>query len=213
MLIRSVRDAAFAPFGRVLDAPASLTAPILSALAATPLPEATDYVACEPTIQGLPEAGELALALFGGIPAQFGWCNGHNTKLNCLEYHRSSEFNLGCEDFVLLLAKQDDIVGGRLDTSCVEAFRVPAGTLVEVFATTLHYAPCHVDASTGFHVLVALPDGTNGPKPEHVPDAGDSDLLWASNKWLLAHEESAEAASGAVRALTGPNIDIAADLA
>ena len=69
------------------------------------------------------------------MPVQFGWCNGHNTKLNCLEYHRDSEFNLGTEDFVLLLAREDDIVGGKLDTAKVKAFRVPAGVLVEVYAT------------------------------------------------------------------------------
>ena len=37
-------------------------------------------------------------------------------------------------------------------------------------------------------------------------------MLWARNKWLLAHPESSEAAAGAVVALTGVNIDIAADI-
>ena len=54
------------------------------------------------------------------------------------------EFNLGTEDFVLLLARMEDIEDGKLDTAKVKAFRAPAGTLVEVYATTLHYAPCHV---------------------------------------------------------------------
>ena len=81
------------------------------------------------------------MSLYGGMPVQFGWCNGHNTKLNCLEYHRDSEFNLGTEDFILLLAREDDIEGGKLDTGKVKAFRVPAGVLVEVYATTLHYGP------------------------------------------------------------------------
>ena len=38
--------------------------------------------------------------------------------------------------------------------------------------------------------------------------AGDA-YLWACNKWLLAHPDSAEAAQGAPAALTGENIDIA----
>ncbi|MGI6229597.1 MAG: DUF4867 family protein [Tractidigestivibacter sp.] len=214
MQIHEVTEALFSSYGRVVRCPKRLVAPIVEALATkTPLPEATDYVAEEPAVQELAEAKELAPALFGGLPVEFGWCNGHNTRLNCLEYHRSSEFNLGTEDFVLLLARQDQIADGVLDTSDVVAFRVPAGVLVEVYATTLHYAPCHVDPSRGFKVLVALPKGTNGPKPSKVVDALDAELLWANNKWLLAHSESAEAAQGAKVALAGENVDIADCLA
>ena len=110
---------------------------------------------------------------------------------------------------MLLLAKQEEIRRGMLDTSCVRAFRVPAGTLVEVYATSLHYAPCHTDASLGFRVLVALPRGTNTAKPDFAPLSEEDRLMTAANKWLLAHAESAEAAQGAVVALTGENTDIA----
>ncbi len=207
--ILPVSDPAFAEYGAVWsDVDAALTGAIADALeAATPLPEATDYVPEDPAIQGLDAATKLAPALFGGLPVQFGWCNGHNVKLNCLEYHRTSEFNLGVRDFVLLLAKQSDIVDGKLDTAAVKAFRVPAGVLVEVYATTLHYAPCQV-SDEGFKVLVALPAGTNLDAPELPAAGGDADLLWASNKWLLAHPESAEAASGAPVRLTGTNISL-----
>ena len=84
--------------------------------------------------------------------------------------------------------------------------------LVEVYATTLHYAPCSAANGAGFRVLVALPRGTNGPKPAITALNDEDKTLWACNKWLLAHPESAEAAQGAVQALTGVNIDIAADL-
>ncbi len=56
---------------------------------------------------------------------------------------------------------------------------------MEVYATTLHYAPCHVDAAKGFRVLVALPKGTNTAKPAIKNDGGDDPQLWACNKWLL----------------------------
>ena len=95
-----------------------------------------------------------------------------------------------------------------LDTAKVKAFRVPAGVLVEVYATTLHYAPCHTDAAKGFRVLVALPKGTNADKPEIKNGGGDDALLWACNKWLLAHPDSAEAKVGAYVGLTGENIKI-----
>ena len=109
---------------------------------------------------------------------------------------------------MLLLAKQDEIDGGKLDTAKVKAFRVPAGVLVEVYATTLHYAPCHTDAAKGFRVLVALPKGTNTDKPQIKNDGGDDALLWACNKWLLAHPDSAEAKAGAYVGLTGESIKI-----
>lgn len=213
MTIHSVTDPAFAPYGRVVTGYEAECRAVTRALTAfTPLPEGTGYLPEEPVLQNLPESVVLGRSLFGGMPFQMGWCNGHNTKLNCLEYHRDSEFNLGTQDFILLLAKQDEIVQGKLDTGKVKAFRVPAGTLVEVYATTLHYAPCHTDPAKGFRVLVALPRGTNTDKPDMPAKGGDDTFLWACNKWLLAHPESDEAAQGAVAALTGENIDIANDL-
>lgn len=208
MKIFSVTDPEFKPYGRVVTGLDAAKAEILQALADTPLPAATDYVAEDENLQELPAAAEVSEHLFGGMPCQMGWCNGHNTYLNCLEYHRDSEFNLGTEGFVLLLAKLNEIENGKLDTAKVKAFRVPAGTLVKVYATTLHYAPCHLDAAKGFRVLVALPKGTNTAKPEMKNNGGDDALLWACNKWLLAHPDSAEAKQGAYIGLAGENIHI-----
>jgi len=143
------------------------------------------------------------------MPVQLGWCNGHNTKLNCLEYHRDSEFNLGTEDFVLILGLQAQIEDGFFDTAKAKAFRVPKGVLVEVFATSLHYAPCHTDADKGFRVLIALPWLTNTDKPAIEPITEEDTFMTARNKWLLAHPESEEAKNGAKVGLTGENIDIA----
>ena len=212
MKIYSVTDKEFAPYGRVVTG--YDTAALAAALAATPLPEAgTAYVSRDESLHAAPGSEELAARLFGGMPAQLGRCSGRNTKLNCLEYHRDSEFNLGVNDFILLLAKQDEIENGVLDTSKVKAFRAQAGVLIEVYATTLHYAPCHVNAADGFRVLVALPAGTNTERPDFAPAGGDDALLWVRNKWLLAHPESSEAAAGAYVGLAGENIDIAGDLA
>ena len=208
MKIYSVHDKEFTPYGHVvtgLD-----TAELLDALARTPLPETgTGYCPEEEELQELPVTVQVSEHLYGGMPVQMGWCNGRNTKLNCLEYHRDSEFNLGTEDFILLLARQEAIENGMLDTGKVKAFRVPAGVLVEVYATTLHYAPCHTDPAKGFRVLVALPAGTNTEKPDIRPLTEEDKLLRACNKWLLAHPDSAEAADGAYVGLTGENIDIA----
>ena len=211
MKIIPVSDPAFRPYGRVVEG--YPVEGLLEALAKTPLPEGTAYVPKDETLHAAKDAEAVGEALFGGMPFQLGWCNGHNTKLNCLEYHRDSEFNLSPEEFILILAKMDDIAAdGTLDTAKAKAFRVPAGVMVEVYATTLHYAPCHADPAKGFHVMVGLPAGTNTDyRPLNTANTADS-TIWARNKWLLAHPESSEAAQGAKALLVGENLDIAADL-
>ena len=212
MHIYSVSDPEFKSYGRVWDdVPSNLTAPLVEALAATPIPEGTKYVASAPELEQVEGVDTLGLLMYGGRPFQPGWCNGHNTRLNCLEYHRASEFNLGARDFILLLAKREQIVDGKLDTAQVKAFRAPAGTLVEVYATTLHYTPCMVDDG-GFQVMVALPAGTNGPRPEaaaDMPAAGDSYCYWKADKWVLCHADSPKAAEGGYVGLVDKNLDIA----
>ncbi len=211
MEIKSVFDKEFARYGQVHEG--YELAGLLSAMEAIPLPDkGTAYRSAIPELEALPIFETFVANAYGGMPIQIGMCWGHNTKLNCLEYHRDSEFNVGARDFILLLAKQAEIVNGTLDTSKVKAFRVPAGVLVEVYATTLHYAPCHVNESEGFRVVVVLPRGTNESRPEFEPFTAEGNLLWARNKWLLAHPDSAEAKQGAAVRLTGSNIDITNDI-
>lgn len=207
MNILSVLDPAFQNYGQVITG--YDCKPLLETLeAVTPLPEAVEYVPLQKELMELPVARELAAGVYGGMPIQLGWCNGHNTKLNCLEYHRDSELNLGSRDFILLVTKREDMEDGRLDTAKVQAFHCPAGVLVEVYATTLHYAPCSAKKGAGFRVLIVLPLGTNGPRPEISPKNEEDRRLWACNKWLLAHRESSEAAQGAPVLLEGVNLDI-----
>lgn len=208
MKIYSVYDPEFKPYGRVVSGLDGAVAEICAVLKDAPCGEGVEYVPEWEPMQELPAMVEISEHCFGGMPVQLGWCNGHNTKLNCLEYHRDSEFNLGTENFILLLAKQSEIQDGVLDTAKVKAFWVPAGVMVECYATTLHYAPCHADPQKGFRVLVALPQGTNTDKPALSAKNWEDRLLRARNKWLLAHSESSEAADGAYVGLVGDNIDI-----
>lgn len=210
MNILSVYDAAFAPYGRVVEG--YPTEGLVKAMAATPCTDAVVYVPKDESLHAAPDAAAIGEALYGGMPYQLGWCNGKNTKLNCLEYHRDSEFNLSCDDFILLLAKQDEIIDCVLDTVKVKAFRCPAGVMIEVYATTLHYAPCSAAKDASFHVMVALPAETNTDyRPVNTANKMDK-MIWARNKWLLAHPDSSEAADGAVVALTGVNTDIVDDI-
>lgn len=207
MTIYSVYDEEFKSYGQVHDG--FPTEEVLAGLSKMPVTDEVVYVAEEASLQELQITEEFSATIYGGMPVQMGYCNGHNTKLNCLEYHRDSEINLETREFILLLAKQDEVVDGKLDTSKVKAFRAPAGAAVEVYATTLHYAPIHT-CEEGFQVLIVLPKGTNGDKPANAKIYGaDHKLLWACNKWLIAHAESSEAAQGAFVGLVGENINLA----
>ncbi len=211
MKIFSVMDEEFKPYGKVLEG--YNTDALLKALdEKTPLPEAVEYVMSEAALEYTDIFGALQNNAYGGMPIQIGYCNGHNTKLNCLEYHRDSELNIGSTDFILLLAKADDIVDGKLDTSKVKAFLAKKGQVVEVYETTLHYAPCSAKKGDGFKVVIVLPKGTNGVAPKLASINEEDKWLTACNKWLLAHAESAEAGDGAYVGLTGENIDIEEDI-
>ena len=207
MKIYSVYDVEFKPYGKVLEG--YDCAELLAAMKQIPLPESG--VAYEPGIASLEACAvysDFRDRGYGGMPIELGMCWGHNTKLNCLEYHRDSEINLGTDDFVLLLARQEEITDGVVDTARVKAFRVPAGVPVEVYATTLHYAPCHVDAGAGFRTAVVLPKGTNTDKPAFAPACEEDKWMTARNKWLLAHPDSAEAKDGAHIGLKGENLTV-----
>ena len=208
MKILPVTDPSFRNYGQILTG--YDVKELLETLdRVTPLPEGVEYVPEQPELMALPIEKELRNNAYGGMPIQIGWCNGHNTKLNCLEYHRDSELNVGVKDFILLLAKREELENGELDTAKIAAFCVPAGMLVEVYATTLHYAPCNAAKDAGFKTIVVLPKGTNLDKPEITVKNAEDEILWASNKWLLAHADSSEAAQGAKVLLKGENIDIA----
>lgn len=207
MKIYSVMDPEFKRYGQVLEG--YDTAELLEAMKAIPMPESG--TAYEPGIASLEACGifdEMRDNAYGGMPVQLGMCWGYNTKLNCLEWHKDSEVNIGEGEFVLLLALESDIIDGKLDTAKVKAFKAPAGVCVEVYATALHYAPCQT-TEEGFRVAVVLPRGTNTEAPAINAANLEDKMLWARNKWLIAHPETTEAAAGAYVGLVGENIDIA----
>ena len=214
MRIKSVFSHSFEKYGKVLKG-YDVTDLLKKLDDTTKKPE--DAVIYEPGdagLESLPIAKEFSTNAYGGMPIQVGYCNGYNTKLNCLEWHRGSELNIPSNDMVLLLAPLQSVKNGKLDTSLVEAFYVPAGTVVQVYETTLHYAPCNavkngVVSKEGFRVIIVLPKDTNTAKPELKEIDFEDKLLWARNKWLIAHPDSNEAKAGAFVGLNGVNIDLA----
>ena len=57
--------------------------------------------------------------------------------------------------------------------------------------------------------LFFLPKNTNTAKPQLKEIDFEDKLLWARNKWLIAHPDTNEAKQGAFAGLIGENIDLA----
>ena len=203
MKIYSVTDERFGKYGKVVEG--IDFSGLVKAMEETPCPDDVVYVPGDEKLEALPVMKELTEITYGELPIQIGYCNGHNCMLNALEYHRSSEINVAATDAVLMLGSQQDITKDfTYDTSKVEAFLVPAGVAVEVYATTLHYAPCGVDGA-GFKVAIVLPKGTNlNLDKEHK--GGEDGHLTAKNKWLLGHPEGG-LPEGSPMGLVGKNLN------
>ena len=204
MKIQKVTDPAFRKYGQVLEG-YDFTG-LIKEMKHTPVPEDVIYVPSVEELEALDIMKDLQNKGYGGLPVQIGYCNGHNKKLNAVEYHRNSEINVAVTDLVLLIGHQQDIEPDHTyDTSKIEAFLVPAGTGIEVYATTLHYAPCHVNEG-GFQCVVVLPKGTNTDLTFQTEKTGEDSLMTAKNKWLIAHEDAKIA--GAFNGLKGENSTI-----
>lgn len=204
MKIQKVTDPAFRKYGQVLEG-YDFTG-LIKEMKHTPVPEDVIYVPSVEELEALDIMKDLQNKGYGGLPVQIVYCNGHNKKLNAVEYHRNSEINVAVTDLVLLIGHQQDIEPDHTyDTSKIEAFLVPAGTGIEVYATTLHYAPCHVNEG-GFQCVVVLPKGTNTDLTFQTEKTGEDSLMTAKNKWLIAHEDAKIA--GAFNGLKGENITI-----
>lgn len=188
MRILTIDSSEFRDYGRVIDNVDF--SGLLQELKKTPVTEGVVY---EPSVQAL-EATEAYKQLtditYGEMPIQIGYCNGHNSMMNALEYHKDSEVNVMATDAILLLGLRSELESDfTYDSAKVKAFLVPAGTAVEIYATSLHYAPCGVDGK-GFQVAIVLPRGTNYPfVQKRERNAGEDRLITAVNKWLIGHPE------------------------
>ena len=207
--IHSVFDPEFQRFGEVLDVTEFV-----------PLIEYLDKHTGVPAIgnEYVPHLDELGSVVssvavihdtFGLVPLEYGYVNGNNSKLNALEFHKSSEINVCVTPLVLLLASINDIENSAIHSSKVRAFYIPENTAIEVYSTTLHFSPCKV-VESGFKCAVILPYGTN---MEFIRAKGNqgkfSEFLFKTNKWLLNHPENTRMVElNATNAILGENIEI-----
>lgn len=205
MEIKKITDPAFRKYGRVVQG-IDFSDLVEAIKKETPLPEGVAYEPSIAALEATSAAKELQKKTYGELPIEVGYCNGHNYKLNAIEYHRNSEINVAATDAVLIVGMQQDITDDfKYETAKMEAFLVPAGTAVEIYATTLHYAPCSANEG-GFKVGIVLPAGTNYPLKEKHEGWEDA-LITAQNKWLIGHAEGGLDA-GAHIGLIGKNLDI-----
>ncbi len=148
------------------------------------------------------------------MPVQIGWCYGRNSRLDALEYHKGVEVVVAVTDTVVIVGDLRDLrwthTGPTYRSAQAEVFYLPRGLTVEFHAWCLHFAPIHVCTRQGFVTLVVLPQGTNTDVVRPARARGEERLLFARNKWLVAHREAAPLVEqGAVVGITGRNTRVA----
>ena len=207
--IHSVFDPEFERFGEVLDV--SEFVPLIEYLDKYTVVPASgnEYVPHVEDLGSVVSSSTVIHDTFGLVPLEYGYVNGNNTKLNALEFHKSSEINVCVTPLVLLLASINDIENSAIHSSKVSAFYIPENTAIEVYSTTLHFSPCKV-VESGFKCAVILPYGTN---MEFIRAKGNqgkySEFLFKTNKWLLNHPENSRMVElHATNAILGENIEI-----
>lgn len=202
MEIKKITDPAFRRYGKILTG-IDFTE-LVEEMQKTPCPDDVIYEPSIAALEALPVYGEMQKICYGELPIQVGYCNGYNKKLNAVEYHRSSELDIAASDAILLLGWQPDVTEDyTYETAKMEAFLLPKSVGVELYATTLHYAPCSA-GDQGFRVVIVLPRDTNLPLDD-AHKGGEDGHLTAKNKWLIGHPEGG-LPEGSPLGLIGENI-------
>lgn len=203
MKVYEVTSAEFKLYGKILEA--YNFDEILQIAKKLPIPSTgIIYEASVSALEKCEIKKELENRGFGGMEIQIGYVGGTNRILNCLEYHKSSEFNIALDDIVLILGLESQIKDGCFSTDDCKAFLVPKGVGVELYGTTLHYAPMNI--AENYRVLCVLPKGTNGAKPPFEEVNTEDKMCYGNNKWIMCHPDSSDAKNGIYQGLKGENI-------
>lgn len=182
-VLQEVTAETFKKYGKIIDGYDCTK--LLEAMGDTPLPGDVIYEPSIKELENLDVSKKFEKNFYGGLPIQVGYCNGSNEYLTALEYHRSSEINVAVTDMVLLIGRQQDIKDDfTYDTDLAEAFLVRKGQVVEMYATTLHYAPCNYEGKP-FKCVVVLPKDTNTELEAFEKITLEDKYLTAKNKWLI----------------------------
>lgn len=208
--MRTVFDSSFRKYGQVLtgyDFSGLLN--LLKEVSEKPL-DRVIYVPSCPELEAHETYLELKRNLYGGMDIDLGYCNGNNSVVNCLEYHKGSELQLAVEDTIIPVGQWRDIDSEwKYDLSKLELFFCPGGTAIELNAQTLHDSPFSTDMTVGFRMIIGLPRGTNSEMTP-IPRLNGEDGLFASkNTWMLHYSNAPEVVSGSMNVgLIGKRMDV-----
>jgi len=212
LAIRDLADPMFGRFGRVLLEDFSELAELADRITNID-PQANRYVASLADFEATPHIERLGV-YFGLADIQIGYCNGPNSRLNAVEWHKSAEIDIAVTDLALLLGSRADIDGsGHINSSLLACFFIPKGAAIELLPEVLHFSPCRAHPE-GFKSIIVLPRGTNDAlTPEFAPLSAEpvpeSRFLFMKNKWLIAHPERLPLVErGAFPGIQGANIEI-----
>ena len=203
MKFYSIYDDEFKSYGAPLDIK---TDEIIAAAENIEMPEeGSVYLPSVFEFESLSLKDEIQNEIYGEADVQLGYCCGHSSFLNALEWHKCSEVNIAVTDMVLLLGRIEELDNdGRFNSKNIKAFLLKRGDAAEIYSTTLHFCPCEVSEG-GFGCIVGLLKGTNLPLDKQKKDK----RLFGKNKWLIAHCDNAELIGrGAVSGIYGENPEV-----
>ena len=201
--IYSVHDKEFKNYGRVYNFDCS---EIIEMAGKIELPKCgASYVPSEATLEKASVNSDIKREVFGNMPIQVGFCWGYNDTMAALEWHKNSEINIACTDMLIFVAKYEQLDDNfEINSDKVMAFVAKKGDCFEMFATTLHYCPCHLEEGY-FRCVVILPEGTNTDLIQKCDDK----LIFANNKWLICHDkEESLLSKGAFGGVHGENYKV-----
>ncbi len=208
IFIGDTKSKEFAKYGRTITG-FDFSDIIVKSKKTVKMPETgTAYERSIPDLESLAIKNSIQKYVYGDMPIQIGWCIGWNNTMNSFEYHKGSEVITAVTPIFLLVGSFFDIKDNKYDSSLVEGFYLAEGETVELFASTLHFAPMN-PVETGFVALITLPEGTNAPieRGNSFCDQ-EARLLWMRNKWMICHPDSVQATRGAFQGIIGENVKI-----
>lgn len=165
------------------------------------------YSPSNPNLENFEVVKEIEADIYAGLPIEAGECSGQNTSFSAFEFHQGSEINLILTDVIMILGKRDQIVNGYFNAQeDAKAFYVPAGSVIEMYGTTLHYSPCKVFES-GFKVIVILIKGSN--ESLDVNFKSKNNQIIKVNKFQMVHESRQDKIEQGIKVgLSGELIEI-----
>lgn len=151
------------------------------------LPTNFYYKIENPKLEANAEIQKVGANVYAGMPYIAGECVGNSSDLPNSEYHNGSEVNIYQNDVVMALGRRNDVHDFKYDPSKdATLFFIPAGTAIELYGGTIHFAPFKVNPE-GFKFVVMLLSGTNENLPNGAKFANPR--IAKTNNFFFGYED------------------------